>query len=362
MKKILFCIPSLAGGGAERVFVHLMNNIDRKRFSVHLVLFREEGVFLRDLAPDVEVRALGTDLAGSFLRIPGVIGSVRPDVVIGTICYMNMVLGMSRAMVRKADPLYLGRESGIPSMRGSIARSVWNARWLYRFSYSRLDRIVCQSEDMRKDVHDYYGVPLDRLVTINNPADIEGIRAKAAEGRPSGFREGTINVVAAGRLHPQKGFDMLLRAMARMKAGNLHLHLLGEGEMAGELERTAREMGIEDKVTFHGFVSNPYPFLREADAFVLSSRYEGFPNVLVEALVLGCPAIAFDCPGGINELVEEGRNGRIVPLGDIDAMARALDGVADFDFDRPALAADAARRYSIGAIVPRYEELFGKGS
>lgn len=358
MKKILFCIPSMVGGGAERVFVYLMNGIDRGRFSVELALLRKEGRFLGDLAGDIEVHELRTDLAGSFFRLPGVIDEVEPDVVIGTICYMNLMLGFSRAMVRKARPAYIGRESGIPSLRGAVARSFWNAKWLYKISYRRLDRIVCQSADMRNDVTRHYGVPLGKIVTINNPADAGAILEKASQGRPVCFDKSGINVVAMGRLHRQKGFDMLLRAMERVKDKTVHLHLLGDGEQAGELAARAKRAGIDDRVTFHGFVSNPYPYLREAEAFILSSRYEGFPNVLVEAMILGCPVVAFNCPGGINELVEEGRNGHVVPLGDIDALASALDRVATFRFDRREIAAAARERFDIGKVVPLYERLF----
>ena len=183
MKKVLFCIPTLEGGGAERVFVNLMNNLDRRRFSVHLALFKKEGVFLKDLSEDIELHDMNTSMAGAFFRLPGLIDTVCPDVIIGTICYMNMVLGFSRLMVRKADPVYFGRESGIPSIRISVAKSFWNAPWMYRLSYRHLDRIICQSNDMRDDVHKTYDVPHDRIVTINNPADTARIKIGRASCR-----------------------------------------------------------------------------------------------------------------------------------------------------------------------------------
>ncbi len=358
MRKILFCIPNLTGGGAERVFVHLMNNLDRDRFSVELALFRKKGIFLGELASDVVVYDMNTDLKGAFSRLPRVIRETSPDVVISTLSYTNMVAGFSRMRSRRSEALFFGRETGIPSIRSGIARSPWNAKWLYRWSYRYLDRIICQSGDMLADVHEVYGVPLDRMVTISNPVDTAWIRGRAVEERPACFDGNKVNVVAVGRLHRQKGFDMLLQAMARTEGSGIHLHILGEGKLSGELRALASELGMTGSVTFHGFLSNPYPFMQAADAFVLSSRYEGFPNALVEALALGCPAVAFDCPGGINELIESGVNGEVVPLGNVEAMAEALVRVARGDFDRERIAGETAGRYGIETIVGRYERLF----
>ena len=358
MRKILFCIPDLRGGGAERVFVHLMNNLDRGRFVPELALFRKRGAFLEELAGDVAVHDLDTDLKGALAGFPRLVRRVSPDAVISTMSYTNMVAGFASMRMRRRGVIFLGRETGIPSLRSRIARSPWNARWLYRWSYRYLDRVICQSADMLADVHEIYRVPLDRMVTIPNPVDVAWIRARAAAGVPGGFGGGELNVVAVGRLHRQKGFDLLLRAAARLKGRGVRLHVLGDGALREELSALAAELGVEGEVVFHGFLPNPYPLVAAADLFVLSSRYEGFPNAMVEALALGRPVVAFDCPGGINELVERGVNGEIVPLGDTEAMAEAILRVAAAGYDRERIAAVTAERYGIDTIVGRYERLF----
>lgn len=362
MKKILFFIPALCGGGAERVFIHIMNNLSRERFSMQLALLQTGGQFMDSLHPDIEIHDLKTNIAGSFLKVPRCINRVNPDIVFSTICYMNMVVGFSRRFARKPDIFFCARESGMPSVRVKVTRSVWNAAWLYRRSYPHIDRIVCQSDEMRDDVHARYGVPLERIATINNPVDIEGIGRSAAAEEPRGFLSDRVNIVTAGRMKPVKGFDMLLEAMKRTSNPRLHLHLLGEGGLEGDLKRLAKSLGIEDRVTFHGFVQNPYTYMRAADLFVMSSIYEGFPNAMLEALSLGCPALAFDCPGGIKQLIEPGINGNIVPFGDVDGLAREMDGGKYLELDRGRIAERIAGRYGMAKIIGEYEELLDSGA
>ncbi len=361
MKKILFFIPTLECGGSERVIVHLMNHLDRDRFSVHLALLRKRGAFLEDIKGDIAVHELASDIAGAFLRVPPYIERIRPDIVLSSICYMNMVVGITRPFVRASRALFLARESGMPSMRVRNVRSVWNADWLYRLAYGRIDAVICQSNAMRDDVHERYRVPLGKIVTINNPVDVEAIRIRSNEKIADAFRPEAINLVAVGRLNPLKGFDKLLRALKSARNERLHLHIVGDGEEGAFLRKYAGDLGIAERVTFHGFKRNPYPYMRAADLFVLSSIYEGFPNVVLEALSLGCPVLAFDCPGGTRELVEDGVNGRLVPAGDVDALAREMDRAVEIDFDRGRIAEKANSRYRLEMIVKKYEELFERG-
>jgi glycosyltransferase involved in cell wall biosynthesis len=215
---------------------------------------------------------------------------------------------------------------------------------------------------MRDDVHAVYDVPLDKIVTIGNPVDGDWIERRAAAGGVEGFSLFPTNILAVGRLDPVKGFDMLLDAMGRIEDTDCHLHIIGDGGERGALERRAVGLGIADRVTFHGFKKNPYPYMRAADLFVLSSRYEGFPNVVMEALALGCPVVAFDCPGGTAELIEHGSNGFLVPAGDVGALAREIARGGYRDLDRGAIEKAARERHAISAIVERYEELFDGGA
>lgn len=358
MKKILFCIPTLTGGGAERVFINLMNNLDRNKYSIELVLFHKSSNYISKLNPDIVVYELNTDLKGSFFRLPRIIRKIRPDIVLSTICYMNIVAGFSSFLLRSMNIIFFGRESGIPSIRVHYSKSVWNANWLYRLSYKYLTKVICQSSDMRKDVHDIYRIPFDHIETISNPIDIAQVRKRAEEGKVQGYFNDKTNILAVGRLHPQKGYDLLLQALRKTHNRNIHLHILGTGKLEKKLEALSNRLDLSDRVTFHGFKPNPYPYMLAANLFVMSSIAEGFPNALLEALSLGCPAVVFDGVGGSKELIIPDVNGSLVSLGDIDALAEELDRSSSIQFDREAIAKDIALRYNIKKIIGQYEKLF----
>ncbi len=164
---------------------------------------------------------------------------------------------------------------------------------------------------MRDDLVGHFGLLQDKAVVINNPVDVQYIRQLAAETLVTGFeqessegKDSLINLLAVGRLVPQKGFDLLIESLALCRDPRLRLTLLGEGPMREELEVLAHSKGVAGQVRFAGFQKNPYPFFAQADVFVLSSRFEGFPNVILEALACGTPVIATPAPGGIKEILE----------------------------------------------------------
>jgi glycosyltransferase involved in cell wall biosynthesis len=198
---------------------------------------------------------------------------------------------------------------------GSAIES-WSRPWLwsllYRTVYRSADRIVCQSEYMKSDLARRFAVPHSKMVTVYNPLDVDRIRERAGDA-PNPFTESGEgpHLVAAGRLAHLKGFDTLIRALPALH--RLHpgaeLWILGEdrspnGTMGRQLEELCDAHGVRDNVHFTGHQDNPYPFFRHADLFVLSSRYEGLPNVLLEALGCGCPVVALDCPGGTREIMQ----------------------------------------------------------
>jgi glycosyltransferase involved in cell wall biosynthesis len=331
-RAVLFLIPSLTGGGAERVIVTLLRHLDRERFTLALaVVDMRNAVYRSDVPDDVEVIDLGSSRVRYALpRIIRLIWRRRPDVAFSTLGHLNLALAILRPLLPN-ETRYVARETVVVSQAlGSYSLPViWAAA--YRLFYHRFDLVICQSADMQRDLVTTFRLPSQRAVVIHNPVDVSRIHDLANERQagPGGIGparpdRAKTHLVAAGRLVHQKGFDILIEAVALCRNPSLQLTILGEGPLHEELERLAQEKGVAEQVQFSGFLRNPYPTLALADAFVLSSRYEGFPNVVLEALACGTPVVATPAPGGTREILE-GVNGCFVAANiSAEALAVAL--------------------------------------
>ncbi len=311
-KRLLITLAHLSAGGAERVALTLLRRLSRDRFEIHLALVRREGRLLADVPPDVPIHDLGARrvrTAGpALIRL---VRRLRPDVVYSTIFYLNHYLLLLRPLLPRGTKLVI-REGITVSSALETWRSPWLWSLLYRTSYRSADRIICQCDFMREDLATRFRVPRSRMITVYNPLDLDEIQVRA-DAAPNPFAEKGAgpHLVAAGRLSPQKGFDTLIRALPALHRlhPNAELWVLGEdrtadGSMRRQLEELSLAQGIGDRVHFTGHQENPHPFFKHADLFVLSSRYEGLPNVLLEALGCGCPVVALDTPGGTREIMQ----------------------------------------------------------
>jgi glycosyltransferase involved in cell wall biosynthesis len=334
---VLFTIPTLEGGGAERVFVTLLAHLDRERFEPHLALVEKKGVHLKDVPPDVPVHDLGGRGPLAFLRLASLVRRLRPATVFASLTFYSTLVLLTRPLAPRGVR-FVVRENNLPTVHVPRMPYGW-LRWrLYAPAHRRADRVVCQTAAMRDDVV-RAGVPAERTVVIPNPIDLGAVAGRAEGSSP--FKSDGPHVVAAGRLVPAKGFDLLIDAFADARLHGARLHVLGDGPERAALEARATRLGTADRVEFAGFLDNPYPWFRHADLFVLPSRYEGFPNVVLEALALGTPVVAFACPGG--SAVVDGVNGWTVPSGDVGALAdRIAAALAGPRPDRPRIAASVA--------------------
>jgi glycosyltransferase involved in cell wall biosynthesis len=306
-KRILFMIPTLTGGGAERVMVTILRHLDRSRFAPALaVVDTRNAVFIDEVPADVELIDLRcTRIRYAFPTLLKLIWRRRPDVVFSTLGQLNLALAIMKPILPRGVR-YLARETIVVTADAQTKK--WPRLWKSAHElYRRFDGVICQSRDMQNDLVDNLGVPRHKTTVIHNPVDLARIRQLASaplaamDAPPEGAT--SLRLVSAGRLTYQKGFDMLIDAVARCTR-SVHLTILGEGPLRRELEERARAKGVSDRVRFAGFLKNPYPFFAQSDAFVLSSRYEGFPNVVLEALACGAPVIALPAPGGVREILE----------------------------------------------------------
>lgn len=306
---------------------------------------------LREDAWDIEyvvIKEHPTDNIEQIQRLIGASGSVRiiePHSQYDYLCQLRSCLKDSDASIVFCSAMHLNLRLLLLSfsLRGK-RYIVRNENYLFTVSsfrrrvigvlYRRASAVISQTEEMTTELIDA-GVPSNRIITLHNYVEKELIRLKSEEFSAYGPDRNDVKFVAVGRVCPQKGFDILLQAfdIVIKQVPDAHLHIVGDtsyenGRTYTELCEMCNEMGITDAVTFHGFRSNPYPFIKQADVYVLSSRYEGLPNVLLEANALSVPIAAVKCIPIISRMVVDGKNGYLAqsdnPVSLADAMLKAI--------------------------------------
>ena len=325
-KRVLFITPTLSGGGAERVIVTILKHLDRSRFEPHLALVEAAGPFLKDVPADTPLH----DLNAKRVRraFPGIIRlswKLKPQVIHSAMVELNMAVVFSRPFLPPGLRLLM-REDTSPSALNAQGRKhtlLWN--WLYRRLYPRADKIICVGDNVLDDLADNYGIPRSKLERIYNPVDVELTR-RLAEAGGNPYSGPGPHLVAAGRLAKEKGFDVLLDAMPLVRAAiaNADLTILGDGRLKPDLLAQRERLGLTGAVHFAGFQPYPYLHFKHADLFVLPSRYEGFGLVAIEALAVGTPVVASDCPGALREILADCPLARLVPPSDPKALAETI--------------------------------------
>jgi len=327
--RLAFFTRSLGGGGAERVVVTLASHYAAQGHTVDLVVSFRAEAYQGELHPAVRVHYLNTRrrmLAAP--RLAKALREIRPAALLATVNTFAAVL--AQRLARTPTRVIL-REATTPSMAFQVKETSARKRAIsetaMRWLYPRADAVVAVSKGVAQDLLNLIPQLKPKLTVIYNPVIDAEFYAKAdAPLEHPWFQPNQPPVaLAAGRLVALKGFDTLLRAFARVRQEiPARLVILGEGPERPNLERLAAELGVAADVDLPGFDPNPFRYMRRAGVFVLSSRYEGLPNVLIQALACGCPVVSTDCPSGPSEILDGGRYGALVPLDDAEAMAQAI--------------------------------------
>lgn len=367
--RIALAISSLRAGGAERVMSSMASWWARRGNRVTLVTLGgsdddfhrvDDRVARVTLGVTGESRGALDAARGNARRIRALRGALRaaqPDVVVSFVDITNVLAvaatrGMSAPLVisERTDPNHF-----------PIGR-MWTT--LRRLAYPFAGALVVQSEGMRAWGDSAMRDP-SRVVVIPNPVDLPGPDDAGDRVPPAYWRPDRRHVLAIGRLDDGKAFDLLLRAFsdALGPKPEWDLVIMGEGPARAALEGLRAELGLEDRVRLPGRVHDPWAVGRAADMLVLSSRFEGFPNVILEAMAHGVPPVSFDCPIGPRHILTDGRDGLLVPPGDVRGLAAAIGRVAESDAFRTALASEAARsaqRYETGTVMEQWNDLIAR--
>lgn len=361
--RIALLLPDLHGGGAERVMLILAREFAAAGVTTELLLARAQGELLQTVPEGLRVidlsagRGTRTRLALGGRALANLTRYLRreaPDAMLSTLTGTNLIAVLARRLAGTRTRLVLREANTEINLRGPLLR--WASHRLYRHA----DALVGVSAAIRAELAAKAHSP-DAAWHIPNPIDLSQLEAQAAQPPAHAWATNGTGplVVAIGRLVAQKDFATLLRAFALVRRDRVDCRLLvlGDGPLRAALEALAAELNITAAVALTGYVPNPYPILRAASLFVLSSRWEGMPNALLEALALGVPVVSTDCHSGPRQILDEGRYGRLVPVGDAPALATAMlatlnDGAGPARFDAAAYDPRRISERYLGVLLP----------
>lgn len=369
---VAIMLHDLAESGVARNALAIAGAAHREGLRTEVWVVDRAGPLITQIPGGVGFVTLGGGLKWGSRRLADIaaIGNLarayrqrRPKVVFSAGNHFH--IAASAAYLLAGSPVFvrlLFRASN-PPFRGRTIRIGVFLAWLYRLRFGRARRIISVSEELNRILVDRIRLDPRRVVTITNSIDLKAAAERAAQPlEHPWFAAGESPVILGiGRIAPQKNFSLLLKAFAQVRlARPSRLVIIGDGAGAelARLQELAAILGLTSAdVWFTGHQSNPLKFLAHARLFVLSSNWEGMSNVLLEAMACGCPIVATDCPTGVRELLEDGRIGAIVPVGDVSAMANAIITKLSEEPNRDALRAGAAQ-YNRHAALDRYAAIF----
>ncbi|BAK66265.1 putative glycosyltransferase [Sphingobium sp. SYK-6] len=336
--EVLFFLPQLGGGGAEMNAVRLAPGLLAAGIRPVYAVARGPGSYAEFLPEGAEVVVLDTGrINSSTLRLvrasrplADLIDRRRPDVVCPVMVSpaLSALAALRRARHRPAAVLSIQNSLAVSHEQDAALRDRLELA-LIRRRFPAFDGVISLSQGVADELRRIVPQLAQKIDVVPNVGLPLPAQMASALAWPRHAPGPVCTILACGRLTRQKDYPTLLRAFAQLRGEGIQLNVLGQGELRATLENMARDLGIADRVTFLGFQRDPFIHMRQADIFVLSSRWEGFGNVLVEAMAMGTPVVSTDCPHGPAEIITDGRNGLLVPPGDAEALAAALQRLVD---------------------------------
>ena len=356
MKKILIIASTLGRDGTSRFITHFANGISKnKEFHVSLLFFRPvEAIFLERINSDVEVKSLNINgkLWNKYLSIIISILRQKPYFCIlgfHQLLYMSFLTPLFHLF----DIRLLVRDTIIPSLFHSKSKSL--ERMLLKKAYQFVDYIIVQSKDMQKDLIANWGVCIDKTILVNNPVDTIKLNSKEYDCPEELKDKSVFTFIAAGRLTYQKGYDIIIDRMHEMQPKvPFRLLILGSGELEDKIKKKVQDYNLGDNIQLLGYRNNVVPYLFHSDALLLCSRYEGFPNIVLEAQAIGKPVFSNSCLGGINEIIINGKNGWVCNFEDSNSFKAGLEMFFQNNYSNDEIKNMTYSRYDISFIMDSY--------
>ena len=362
MSKLIFqVLPDLRGGGAERVAVNLANTWVSWDHEVEFVLMEHRGEFLDAVDPSITFHSFDSMRIRQVpVRLTRYLRQRQPDVTLVHMWPLTSAAVLAWLLAGKPGKLFLCEHVGLTDhVQRDLRTPLPVVQAVLRVSHTRATGVVAVSTGAARDLAQLAGLPEQQVAVIHNP--VVAAELPALEQRPDPqlcnklwhgqFRT---HMVTVGALKAQKKHRLLLHAFAQVASElDAGLVILGEGGLRATLEQDVQDLGLQGRVVLPGFHGDPTPWYQAADLFVLSSDFEGFANVVAEALACGTPVVSTDCPYGPAEILEHGRYGELVPVGDAVALAAGMRRAVRLLWDREAL-----QRRALDFSIPRQAKMY----
>lgn len=364
-KKLLFVIPSLVCGGAEKILILLLAAMDKDIYETELIVFEQKAVECASYHVNSTVIDLGKksplDFFKLIFKLSRVIKERRPNLIISFLTYSNYLTLIAKTISGVDFPAIVAEHSVISN--GGSGLTGFVKKLIVKVVYPFATGIVTVSEGCRKELVEKFNVPEKKIQVIPNGVDIESLNRLAQEDVDHPwFKERTPIFVTVGRLSKAKNHQLLLKAFSLIiQKGSYRLAIIGEGEEDNNLRELTRSLGIDQDILFLGYQENPYRFLSKSSVFVLSSSWESFSLAIIEAMCLHVPVISIDCPFGPREIIDDKINGVLVPSGNAEALAQAMIALVSDDYLRKKYADNGFKRvqdFEIVTMINKYVELF----
>lgn len=345
--------------------LNLAAYLSTRGYRLTLVLGRAEGEFIKQLPPGVRVVDLSKhwrlpSLAGlalnCFFGLIVYIRRERPTVLMSSLSRANIVATLAARIAGTGTRVVLREANTFHNVDRFTL-------FLIKKVYPMADTVVSVSNGIAGDLHTLEKLPRDKVRVIYNPVDIEKVRKLAMQGLDHAWfaPHSPPVILGIGRLAPQKDFGLLIRAFTQLRqTRDARLLILGEGAERASLEALVDKLGVAEHVSMPGYVDNPYAYIRRAAVVAVSSRWEGMINVIIEAIAVGTPVVSTDCHSGPAEILDNGRIGKLVQVGDADALCRAMISMLDRPDDAASLRSRAAE-FSTHKILPQYAKVLLDG-
>lgn len=353
-KKILFVVPNLSAGGAEKVMSFVAQNLDASKFSVKLIVigFKKDSVYN---TANVDTIYLNKNhVRNAFFSLIKKVRHEKPHIILSSIGHLNSIVGLIAFLFPKI--VCIGRETFVRGLQQNIPNNKSLRYFLFslitKISYRGLQYIMCQSQDMEDDMVKNKGIPLDKIITINNPISQNFTIKSTIPEYSNGYQFITI-----GRLAKPKGHERILRILSKIKYPFSYT-IIGDGPEKDNLIEKIKLYNMKDKIKHIPYTNNVREYLSESHFYLQGSYFEGFPNALIESIAVGTPAIVFDAPGGINEIMVSGENGQVAKNDTefLDKLNESIEQINHFTPER--VSKFVKKQFNSEKIISKYEAFF----